>query len=450
MPFLRLLTLLLALLPVFAAAQEAPAPVEPSGTIQTETDRAEDGRIATRIREIIAELGGYEDVTVTVADGIVRLRGETDTVDEALALNPLISRVEGVVAIRNEVAGTAAVSRRIDTAMERFTNRFWQIVTALPLLLIAGAAFAVIVFLGHLASSQRKLWDRLAPNAFIGSLYSQIVFLVFGIIGVVVALDILDASALLGTILGAAGIVGLAVGFAVRDTVENYIASIMLSIRQPFRPNDLVEIEGDTGKVIRLTSRATILLNMDGNQIRIPNATVFKSRIINYSANPERRFLFEIGVASDADLSQVRQLALDTLTGLPFTLAQPAPQVWIDRIGDGAIFLQVAGWIDQRETNLMLAKGEALRVVKLAIEAAGVEVPDTTYRIDLLGAGKALVTADDDGPDETPPPRPAQAVEPTEVEDVSTSEDEDLERMVNDERSKVERRDLLDETAPSE
>ena len=68
------------------------------------------------------------------------------------------------------------------------------------------------------------------------------------IAGVVVALDILGATALLSTILGAAGIVGLAIGFAVRDTVENFIASILLSIRQPFRPNDAIEIEGDRGQ----------------------------------------------------------------------------------------------------------------------------------------------------------------------------------------------------------
>ena len=449
MPFLRLLALLL-ILPLAAPAQDA-APSEPSGTIQTESDRASDARIATRIREILAELGGYEDVTVTVADGIVRVRGETETLDQAEALDPLISRVEGVVAIRNDVAETAEVARRIDTAMGRFTARFWQIVTALPLLLIAGAALAVIAFIGHLASSQQKLWDRLAPNAFIGSLYSQIVFLAFLVVGVVVALDLLGASALLGTILGAAGIVGLAVGFAVRDTVENYIASIMLSIRQPFRPNDVIEIGGDEGKVIRLTSRATILLSFDGNQIRIPNSTVFKSRIVNYSTNPERRFLFEIGVASDADLSAVRHLALEVLTDLPFTLAEPAPQVWIDRIGDGAIFLKVAGWIDQRETNLVLAKGEALRMVKHAIEAAGVEVPDTTYRIDILGAGKALVTAAEEGAPSPPPPTaPPAPPEPAVSEDVGTSAEDALDRLVDDERKRGERRDLLDDHAPVE
>ena len=79
------------------------------------------------------------------------------------------------------------------------------------------------------------------------------VLLVFFVAGLVLALDIAGATALLGTILGAAGIVGLAVGFAVRDTIENYVASLMLSLRQPFRANDLVKIDEFEGRVIRLT-----------------------------------------------------------------------------------------------------------------------------------------------------------------------------------------------------
>ena len=446
MTLLRLLvlTLLLSLAAPLVAQEAAEAP---DGPISAEADATLDAQIAVRIREILGALGGYEDVTVAVNDGIVRLRGTTNSLAEAEALDALVSRIEGVVAIRNEVVETAEIGRRLDPAIERFEARFWQLVTFLPLMLIAGAVFAIIAFLGLLLARRHALWNRLAPNAFIASLYSQLALLVFIVIGVVAALDILNASALLGTILGAAGIFGLAIGFAVRDTVENYIASIMLSIRQPFRPNDLVEIEGDTGKVIRLTSRATILLSLDGNHIRIPNATVFKSRIVNYTQNAERRFQFEIGVASDADLAKVRKLAESVVIDLPFTLSQPEPLVWIDRIGDGAIFLTVTGWIDQRKSSLPRARGEALRQVKNAIEAAGVEVPDTTYRVQMLGAGKGIVTESADAPAAPPASAPA-ALE--EVADVGTDSEAALDRLIHEERAEGGTRDLLDEDGKRE
>ena len=74
------------------------------------------------------------------------------------------------------------------------------------------------------------------------------------------------------------------------------MASIMLSERQPFQPNDFVQIDGHRGNVVRLTSRATILLSPGGNHVRIPNATVFKSRTVNFTRNSERRFEFELSV----------------------------------------------------------------------------------------------------------------------------------------------------------
>ena len=442
--FLLLLSLLV-LLPVAGMAQEA----EPSGgnPISTVSTEADDDRIETRIAEIMRELGGYADVAVTVSEGVVTFRGETASAEDAAALTDLANRVRGVVAVKNEVAETTDVGARLNPAVDRFRARIDQAIAFLPLALIALAVFLVIVTLGFLLARARQPWDRLAPNAFIADIFRQLVRLVFIVLGLVIALDIVNATALLSTILGAAGIIGLALGFAVRDTVENFIASVMLSIRQPFRPNDAIEINGDEGKVIRLTSRATILLSYDGNHIRIPNSTVFKSRIVNYTRNAERRIMFEIGVASDADLAAVRDLAEETLRALPFTLTQPEPLVWIDRIGDGAIFLTVTGWIDQRKSSLPRARGEALRQVKNAIEAAGVEVPDTTYRVQMLGAGKGIVTESADAPAAPPASAPA-ALE--EVADVGTDSEAALDRLIHEERAEGGTRDLLDEDGKRE
>ncbi|MEP4246739.1 mechanosensitive ion channel domain-containing protein [Tateyamaria sp.] len=411
---------------------------QPQGTIEVEDSASQDTAIAVRIRAILGELDGFEDVTVAVSSGIVTLRGTTIDTTQAARLNDIVARVAGVVAIENEVTETTDVVARLNPAVERFQTRITQAIALLPLMAVAVLSFVMVLFAGILIARLRYPWDRIAPNAFIANLYRQIVRMVFFVSGLVIALDILGATALLGTILGAAGIVGLAIGFAVRDTVENFIASIMLSIRQPFRPNDIVEIEGDTGKVIRLTSRATILLSFEGNHIRIPNSTVFKSRIVNYSTNNQRRFDFEIGVASDADLDLVRALADDVVAGLPFVLKDPAPMAWVDRIGDGAVLLQVTGWIDQQDTSLALAKGEAIRMVKAAIEAKNIEIPDTTYRIQMIGAVPSLehVNLAPKVP-ETPKEPPVVA---TDVEDTSKAA---LDRIAAAERNDPETPDLL-------
>jgi len=440
-----LLTLLLcfACLGTPAAAQSGNG--QPGGTIAVESDANQDAAIAVRIREIIRQLDGYRDVTVSVADGIVTLRGTVLDPAQITALAELVARVEGVVAIENEVVESTDLRERLDPAVARIEGRIAQIAAVLPLILVAAGAGAIVAVAGFFIASRKWPWESIAPNAFIADIYRQIVRLGFSILGVDLALDLLNLTALLGTILGAAGIIGLAIGFAVRDTVENFIASIMLSIRQPFRPKDLVEIEGELGHVIRLTSRATILLSLDGNHVRLPNATVFKAKIINYTRNDERRFTFGLGIDPSADIGRAQEIVLGALTELPFVLETPAPAVWVEGLGASTIDLTAAAWIMQHQTSIGMAKGEAIRVVKARLEAAGIGLPEPTYR--LVGP---------ETPTRAPAAAPTRPAAPTppgtrvEAQDIGAEEQAALETMIEVERQALPDNDLLRREAPQE
>ncbi len=427
--------LILSLLAWFAIGTMAIAQ-SADGPITTINVEELDADIATRMREILGELGGYGDVTVIVNDGVVTFRGTTESAADATALTPLANRIEGVVAVKNEVTETAELVRRLNPAVERFQARVDQLVLFLPLALIALAAFAAVVAVGFLIAKARRPWDQIAPNSFIADIYRQLVRIAFVIFGIVIALDILNATALLSTILGAAGIIGLAIGFAVRDTVENFIASVMLSFRQPFRPNDTVEINGDQGKVIRLTSRATILLSFDGNHIRIPNATVFKSRIINFSQNAERRFKFELLIDRNSDLDQARDLVVKTVQELPFVVQEPAAQCWIESLLTTGAEICATGWINQHETSLLRAKGEALRLVKRALVAKGIVLVDSSQVV-------VLEKGDVDGARK-------DQIEPVAVAEVEASDDRALDALIETERVEEEGEDLLREDALKE
>lgn len=437
MRFFLILPFLIAFaLPPAAQTTEAE---QPTGKIAVEDSAATDAAIAVRIRDILEELQDYSKVSVTVSNGIVLLRGTTLDGASVIKVGELVSRVEGVVAVENRVTESTDLIERLDPLLDRFADRMARTIAYLPLLLVAIAAFLLVSALGILLARMKQPWDRLAPNMFIADIYRQILRLIFIIAGVVVALDILNATALLSTILGAAGIIGLAIGFAVRDTVENFIASIMLSIRQPFRPNDSIEINGDEGMVIRLTSRATILLSFDGNHIRIPNSTVFKSRILNYSRNAERRFVIDFGVASDSDLTSAREVALNALNNLPFVIDTPAANVWVHELGDSTITLRCAGWVDQRESSLVLAKGEAIQVIKTALETAGVQMPEPGYRLVTDSA--------------TPAQKPKQTAPQLKTETVALEDvraDVALDDIVNEERDARQDNDLLTHKAPEE
>ncbi len=412
-------------------------------TIAADQDARDDAEIARRIRAIYGQIDGLSDISVSVRAGVVTLRGtvsEAQIGDQAV---DLAQRVAGVVAVSSEVLEETSVSERLVPVAERLTTRAKQTLNYLPLVSVAILVWVLVTLLGWYLAGRRWPLNRIAPNAFIADLLRQIIRLAFFVGGATLALDILGATALLGTILGAAGIVGLAIGFAVRDTVENYIASILLSIRQPFRPKDLVTIEGFQGFVIRLTSRATILMDLDGNHIRIPNSTVFKSNITNFTRNPERRFSFDLGIASDADIDKALSASLDVLETLEFVLEDPAPGTWIKNIGASNIEITLSAWIDQTVTNPAKARSEAIRVAMLRMEAEDLELPEPIYRLRFDGS-----------PPSQPPQqvrqRPRKSTPPPETTLNDTSVDRSVTDKVDQERAENTEDDLLRDDAPDE
>jgi small-conductance mechanosensitive channel len=167
----------------------------------------------------------------------------------------------------------------------------------------------------------------------------------------------------------------------VRDTIENYFASILLSLRQPFRPNELVSIDGREGRVLRLNSRATLLMDLDGNHVRIPNALVYKATIVNYDSNPFRRFSFGAAVDPRAPLAEVLRVAETALADTPGVVREPPPIAIVETFGDWATNIMCHAWVDQRDVDLPKTRSAALVAIQAAFERAGVDMPVPSYSI---------------------------------------------------------------------
>ncbi len=365
----------------------------PAASIKADAGRADDLAIERRLDGIFSEFDTLQQVRVDVSNGVVTLTGSVSSSTAAERADALAGSVDGVVDVIEAVTVNTDVMRRLEDTVKRLSDTLLSVVAASPLVLIAMATLAFFWWVSGWLTKGRRVFDRLAPNSFLADLFANVVRIFILLLGIIVALSLLDATSIIGTVLGAAGIAGLAIGFAVRDTVENYIASILLSLRTPFLARDFVEIGAHAGHVARLTGRATILISVDGNHIRIPNATVFKSTIINYSRNPERRFTFEVGVDTDLDPGHARKVALDALQKTDSVLRSPSPGVVVSELGDSNVTLSVHGWIDQRKTDLAKARSEAIRGVKQSFDAAGIVMPEPIYRLRVDTRGGALPVA---------------------------------------------------------
>ncbi|MFS4437716.1 mechanosensitive ion channel domain-containing protein [Paracoccaceae bacterium GXU_MW_L88] len=431
---MRFFTRIVTIMCLFFYAAPLVAQEGNTGVIAAEEDQAADQQIARRLSDIFGAMEGTDNVQLSVNSGIVTISGQVPDTDLAEQLAAVAGRIEGVVSVNESLDIATSVVERVGEVENRLMARFNQAVLYLPLLLVAGLCFGVIWMIGRWLSGRKGLVSRFAPNPFIANLIQQAIYLAFIAMGLVLALDILGATGVISTVLGAAGIVGLAVGFAVKDSVENYIASIMLSLRQPFGPNDLVDIDGREGHVLLLSSRATVLLDRDGNHVRIPNAQVFKAIITNFTRNPERRFTFDFGVDAAASLSQVQQIGLGALHALPFVLKEPEPKVLVKDLGDSSVLVQFDGWVDQKVTDFNSARSEAVRLTKKAIEAAGIALPEPAYIINISQDGAPI------GPRQPKDAAPAPE-EADEIADVTP--EKDVVQKVEAERAAEAETDLL-------
>ena len=424
------------------------SPSAPSDLIAvTPPTTSGDERIEDRIQNIFAEVDELKNISASVRNGVVTLEGSTTNAATADRAEQITLRIEGVVTIQNRIEQAVGVGDNVSPILETTSTRVNQIVRSIPLLAVALTVFLIISFLGHLLASWKGFWRRIMPNSFLSDLVAGASRIIAVVIGLIVAMNVMGATTLLGTVLGGAGVIGLALGFAVRDTLENYISSIMLSIRQPFRANEHVVIDEHEGIVVRLTSRSTVLMTLNGNHLRIPNSTVFKAVILNYTRNPERRFEFDLGVDASDDPVAAMQLGLDTLKSLPYVLEQPDPESYIQTVGDSNIVLRFMGWVDQRDSNFGKARGLAISATKDVLEQEGFTLPEPIYRL-RFDTGTAQPAATSAGNVEAAPSRRKETVEPRDATDVKP--DNHLNQIVAEERAATGEEDLLDEKRPVE
>jgi len=365
-------------------------PVEPSGAAAPPSVASDsvDAALEARLEGIYGQVESFQDLQVRVRQGVVQLDGTVLQPQQAADAAELARSLDGVLYVVNDVSAQTDLADRVSPALTRLQEYGTAALDFLPVFLIAG------VVVGGALGAARWIggWEvpeRLRVSPLAWGLVRRVVQFVVAIVGLLVAFDLLGVTSLVGALLGTAGVAGLAVGFAFRDIIENYLAGVLLSVRQPFRVNDVVAIADHEGRVVRLTAREVVLLTFDGNHVRLPNATVFKNVLVNYTLNAQRLFYFDVGVGSEEDLTEVQRVGADTLDAMNGVLADPPPFARIQQLGDSSVVVRFHGWVDQTEADFHKVQSEAQRLVKQAFDEADVEMPEPTYRLQLYQAGDA-------------------------------------------------------------
>jgi small-conductance mechanosensitive channel len=197
--------------------------------------------------------------------------------------------------------------------------------------------------------------------------------LVLAAMALVYALGVIGVR--LGPLVGALGIGGLAFAFAGQSILANFLASIILQLRRPFRRGDQVSVDTSEGTVDEINFRTVVLRTFDGQRVLVPCASVLNTPIVNHTTLGRRRTTLEVSVGYDADLDEARAVLLRALEGVDGVLDHPQPEVWVKSFGDSGIPLALRFWHPPDVATLWRVRSEVAVAAKRALDDAGIAIP---------------------------------------------------------------------------
>jgi len=177
----------------------------------------------------------------------------------------------------------------------------------------------------------------------------------------------------LSTVLGAAGIVGIAIGFASQTSVSNIISGFFLIAEKPFEVNDIISVGGTTGIVLSIDMLSVKLRTFDNKYVRIPNETLIKTEVTTITRFPVRRVDISVGIAYKESIARAREILIKTARDEPLCLNEPKPMVLVTGFGSSSVDLLLLAWSEKGDW--LEVKNRLYEAVKVRFDEEGIEIP---------------------------------------------------------------------------
>ncbi len=231
--------------------------------------------------------------------------------------------------------------------------------------------FVVGLILARLSSRGIKRWSRHRFDVHRQLLMARVAAYLVLLVFVVMGLNAIGFN--LGVLIGAAGILSVAIGFASQTSASNIISGLFLVAERPFSVGDLIRVGSTTGEVLSIDLLSVKLRTFDNLFVRIPNETLIKSEVTTLTRFPIRRIDLAIGVAYKEDIKNVRQVLEQVAAANPLCLDEPKPIFVFLGFGESSLDMQFSVWV--KRENFIDLKNSIHEEIKEAFDAEGIEIP---------------------------------------------------------------------------
>ncbi|BAZ40460.1 MscS mechanosensitive ion channel [Calothrix sp. NIES-4101] len=275
------------------------------------------------------------------------------------------------------------MNAEISTAWDKVQSMIDSFIALLPN--IALALFVFIIFL-FVASRVKALVKRLTRNRrsarnlglVLGRLAQGIIIL----LGLFIALSIVIPTFRAGDLVQLLGISGVAIGFAFRDILQNFLAGILILLTEPFQIDDQIVFKGFEGTVENIETRATTIRTYDGRRIVIPNSELFTNSVTVNTAFDNRRLEYDVGIGYNDDIDLAKRLILEAMYRVDEVLKEPAPDVLVMELAESTVNIRVRWWVHPpRRADNLISRDRVLSAIKKTLVANGIDLPFPTQQI---------------------------------------------------------------------
>ncbi|QDU39055.1 Small-conductance mechanosensitive channel [Maioricimonas rarisocia] len=363
-----------------AASAEASTPDEVDAVpeqVQVD-DVVSDEQIRDRLEGILTTTERFTNLDIEVRNSVVFLAGTTTKESHRDWAVRLARNTESVVAVVDnlEVKRQFDLSRTTNVVSESLYAMWLDALERSPLI-VAGLFALLVTWL--VSRITIAILRRMLPRARLGpslqDLVLQLATIGIWLVGITVAAVIVFPGMTPAKVLTVLGLSSVAVGFAFKDIFENFFAGILILWKYPFDRGDFIDCGEVHGRIEEITIRMTMIRQVDGQLIVVPNSYLFKNPVDVLTSQPSRRVTIICGVAYGADLDESREVIRKAVDACETVKTDQPVQIFAQEFGASSMNFEVTWWTDPKPVDIRRSRDEVVGAVKRALDQAGIEIP---------------------------------------------------------------------------
>lgn len=275
------------------------------------------------------------------------------------------------------------IQAAISAAWNKIGGLIESLIVMLPNIILAIVVFAAFFFAARwLKIVVKRLTRRHRQARNLGMVLGRLAQGTMILIGLFVALSIVVPTFRAGDLVQLLGISGVAIGFAFRDILQNFLSGILILLTEPFQIDDQIVFKNFEGTVENIETRATTIKTYDGRRIVIPNSELFTNSVTVNTAYDSRRMEYDFGIGYGDDVEEAKRLMLETIHSIDDILKDPAPDVLLLELAESSVNIRARWWIKPpRRIDDLTSRDKVISAIKKKLLENGIDLPYPTRQI---------------------------------------------------------------------